>query len=101
MRTAFWITSIVAVLTLASMPAAQEKAVQKKIHSQPSYVLATKEVELAVTRLGGQMAPVTFYRNTDRPVQPYYISPWQDEPPQKMPAPVLVPLRGDFFCMPF
>ena len=36
-----------------------------------------------------------------QPVQPYYISPWQDEAPSKMPAPVLVTLRGDFFCMPF
>ena len=45
-------------------------------------------------------APVTFYRNTKAPVQPYYISPWQKEP-EKAGEPVLETLRGDFFCMPF
>src|SRR5437763_1408689 len=70
-------------------------------HSQPSLILSTPQVELAVTKLGGQLSPVTFYRDSSKPVQPYYISPWQDEPAKAMPVPVLVPLRGDFFCMPF
>jgi hypothetical protein len=70
-------------------------------HSQPSLILSTPQVELAVTKLGGHMSPVTFYRDSSKPVQPYYISPWQDEPAKEMPVPVLVPLRGDFFCMPF
>lgn len=74
---------------------------QRTIHQQPSFVMATKQVELAVTEIGGHMSPVTFFRDSDKPVQPYYISPWQDEKPTAMPAPVLVPLRGDFFCMPF
>lgn len=73
----------------------------RTIHAQPSYVVSTKQVELAVTELGGHMAPVTFFRDSDKPVRPYYVSPWQDEKPSAMPAPVLVPLRGDFFCMPF
>ncbi len=47
------------------------------------------------------MAPVTFYRGTPAPVQPYHISPWQSERIPSLPAPVLVPLRGDFFCLPF
>ncbi len=64
-------------------------------------VLATKEVEVAVTELGAHMAPVTFFRDSGNPVRPYHISPWQDEKPVAMPAPVLVTLRGDFFCMPF
>jgi len=46
------------------------------------------------------MAPVYFHRQSRRPVQPYYISPWQDEG-LKVDEPVLVPLRGDFFCLPF
>lgn len=71
------------------------------VHSQPSAILATKNVEVAVTTRGGHMAPATFYRDSDRPVQPYYVSPWQDEASLPMPAPVLVTLRGDFFCMPF
>lgn len=72
----------------------------RTIHSQPSWVMASDQVELAVTRLGGHMAPVTFERASGRPVQPYHISPWQDEK-LKIGEPVLVPLRGDFFCLPF
>ena len=72
----------------------------KKVANQPSWILRSKDVELAVTQLGGQMAPVTFYRNAAKGIQPYYISPWQSED-VKLSEPVLVPLRGDFFCMPF
>ena len=76
------------------------KATVKTIADQPAWVIRNDRVELAVTQLGGHMAPVTFCRNTATPVQPYYISPWQGEE-RKIPDPVLVPLRGDFFCMPF
>lgn len=75
--------------------------VLRTFHGQPSFVLFNKEVEVAVSRLGGHMAPVTFFRDTTQPVKPYHISPWQDESHAAMPAPVLVPLRGDFFCLPF
>jgi len=68
--------------------------------SQPSWVVRSKEVELAVTQIGGHMAPVTFFRDTPEAVRPYYISPWQNEDVEPE-TPVLVPLRGDFFCMPF
>ena len=73
----------------------------RTIHSQPSFVVSTSQVELAVTELGGHMAPVTFFRSSAKPVRPYHVSPWQDEKPSAMPAPVLNALRGDFFCMPF
>ena len=76
------------------------KPTVKTVHSQPSWIIRTDEVELAVTKLGGHMAPVSFYRDTSSPVQPYYISPWQGEK-RKIAEPVLAPLRGDFFCMPF
>jgi len=76
------------------------KPLVKTVASQPSWVLRNAEVELAVTQLGGHMAPVTFFRNSRRPVRPYYVSPWQGEG-VKVPAPILAPLRGDFFCMPF
>jgi hypothetical protein len=46
------------------------------------------------------MAPVTFGLDGGRPIEPYYISPWQGEGIRPDP-PVLVPLRGDFFCLPF
>lgn len=79
---------------------AGEEETVESFHGQPSWVVRTKEMELAVTQLGGHMAPVTFYRNSDHPVRPYYISPWQEEK-LKLDVPVLMPLRGDFFCMPF
>ncbi len=72
----------------------------KTIASQPSWSVRSRTVELAVTQLGAHMAPVKFYRNTTRPVQPYYINPWHGGN-LKIDDPVLVPLRGDFFCMPF
>ncbi|MDA0658649.1 MAG: hypothetical protein O2931_14915 [Planctomycetota bacterium] len=71
------------------------------IHSQACFLAQSDVVELAVTETGGHLGPVTFYRNSGHPVRPYYISPWQDENAGEMPVPVLVPLRGDFFCMPF
>src|SRR4051794_39017502 len=77
-----WIA--VALFVAGRMAAADEPNLQT-IHSQPSFVLASDQVELAVTRVGGHMAPVTFHRLSDRPVQPYYISPWQDEPAQPVP----------------
>ena len=90
-----------AVIATAAVATAADVAKTRTIHSQPSAILSTKEVEVAVTKLGGNMAPVTFFRDSVKPVQPYHISPWQDEKPVKMPAPVLVTLRGDFFCVPF
>ena len=75
-------------------------AALREIHAQPSYVLANDDVEVAVTRLGGHMAPVTFDRR-GKPFQPYHVSPWQDEKLASVPAAVLAPLRGDFFCLPF
>ncbi len=76
----------------------------RSVHSQASWVFSTDEVEVAVTELGAHMAPVTFCRNGVRPIMPYYISPWQNENPADFPVGlpgVLVPLRGDFFCLPF
>lgn len=71
-----------------------------RIHSQDAWLIQSESVMCAVTRAGGHMAPVTFFANSDTPVQPYYISPWQDEA-VKIDEPVLRPLRGDFFCLPF
>ena len=84
----------------AGQGGANEAAVEREIHAQPSWILANDDVEVAVTKLGGHMAPVTFDRR-GRPFQPYHLSPWQDERIPNLPAAVLVPLRGDFFCLPF
>ena len=70
------------------------------IASEPSFLVENDEVRIALSMRGGHMAPVTFFRNSASPVQPYHISPWQGEGRSLQP-PVLGPLRGDFFCMPF
>lgn len=76
-------------------------ATQDVNNSQAGWRLKSDTVNLFITRNGGHMAPVTFCTDTGSPVQPYYISPWQNEDLQGLPDPVLIPLRGDFFCMPF
>jgi hypothetical protein len=78
----------------SNLPAA-EKVERKVIHSQSSVVLTSADVSVAITERGGHMAPVTFFPKSDRPVQPYHISPWQDEK-LTFDVPVLGPLRGDF-----
>jgi hypothetical protein len=70
------------------------------IASEPSWVIENDTVRIALTLKGGHMAPVTFFRKSESPLQPYYVSPWQGEGKTVQP-PVLGPLRGDFFCMPF
>jgi len=91
----------IGLLSMFAIPGFAEDAILRNQHQQPCLVVGNKQVEVAVTENGGHMAPVTFYRDSDRPLKPYYVSPWQDEKPTEMPVPVLVPLRGDFFCMPF
>jgi len=80
-------------------PSSNPVLTSENIDSQPSWLIRSSNVELAVTELGGHMAPVTFSLDHS-PVQPYYISPWQNEG-ITAPVPVLAPLRGDFFCLPF
>ncbi len=74
----------------------------KTIAHQPSWVICNDTVEMAITQLGGHLAPVTFFPSSRKPIQPYWIAPW-DGSKQKLPpaAGVLKPLRGDFFCLPF
>src|SRR5262245_48849080 len=86
--------------SLPALAAAEGAEPLRTIHSQPSWVIKSSDVELAVTQLGGHMAPVRFYLQDKDPVQPYHVSPWQDEKLEIAEA-VLVPLRGDFFCLPF
>ncbi|MCY2965532.1 MAG: hypothetical protein NT069_18195, partial [Planctomycetota bacterium] len=39
-----------------------DEPARRVIHSQPSVLLSTPQVELAVTEVGGHMSPVTFFR---------------------------------------
>jgi len=75
----------------------------KTVAHQPSWVIRGKTVELALTRRGGHLAPVTFFRDSDSPVQPYHVAPWAGEKATQIPQSeqVLATLRGDFLCMPF
>jgi len=67
---------------------------------QPSWRLASDEVEAFVTQTGGHIGPVTFQIG-GRKIQPYSVAPWAEEKlDAKLPS-ILKVLRGDFFCLPF
>lgn len=81
---------------------------------QECWQVSTPAIDASITVQGGMMAPVVFRLPDGMLAKPYYVSPWQDESevagtastlaasqaPAIEPA-VLVPLRGDFFCLPF
>ena len=68
---------------------------------QPSWVIRAEGIEVFLAQHGGMMGPVFFSdQEKKKTVQPYYISPWQEEG-LKIEEPVMQSLRGDFFCMPF
>ena len=46
---------------------------------QPSWHIASSEVEVCVTELGGHVAPVTFDREGGR-FAPMAVAPWAEEP---------------------
>ena len=72
------------------------------IKGQESWVLETRNIKLCLTKKGGHMAPVVFMKDSEEPVEPYYINPWAEEGLNLENEPdVLIPLRGDFFCLPF
>jgi hypothetical protein len=62
--------------------------------SHPGWRVASDKVDLFITENGGHMAPVTFDVDTDKSIQPYYISPWQNEDLTDFADPVLAPLGG-------
>ncbi len=67
---------------------------------QPSWRIATSEVEAFVTQTGGHVGPVTF-RVGDRKIRPFAVAPWAEEETDRSLPPILKVLRGDFFCLPF
>ena len=70
------------------------------IHGQPSWRLASAQVEAFVTELGGHLGPITFDRK-GRKLQPYSVAPWAEEVTDPSLPSILKALRGDFFCLPF
>lgn len=93
--------SALSLLISLALPGAAHQALGRTetVHSQPAWVLQNANVRLSLTHIGGQMVP-EFFLNSAHPVRPYYVSPWQDEGLHLTP-PVLISLRGDFFCLPF
>jgi len=67
---------------------------------QPSWRIATRDVEAFVTETGGHLGPVTF-RLGKKKIQPFSIAPWAQEPTSAALPAMLKVLRGDFFCLPF
>jgi hypothetical protein len=70
------------------------------VRGQPSWRIASDQVEAFVTQTGGHVGPVTFDRR-DRRITPYSVAPWAEERDAPPKEPILKVLRGDFFCMPF
>ena len=69
------------------------------IHGEPSFHLATPELDLDITARGGHLAPVVFHL-PGRDVSPYALAPWEPADFPEIP-PLLAVLRGDFLCFPF
>jgi hypothetical protein len=70
------------------------------IDGQPSWTIRNTCMQLSLTKLGGHLGAVSFHRNGNHRAEPYYTAPWATEK-QRIDEPVLIPLRGDFFCLPF
>ena len=70
------------------------------IDGQPSWTIRNTCMQVSLTKLGGHLGGVSFHRNGNHRAEPYFTAPWATEP-GKIADPVLIPLRGDFFCLPF
>jgi hypothetical protein len=75
-------------------------AAKRAVLGQPSWRLASSEVEAFVTVMGGHLSQVTFERGV-RKIRPYAVAPWAEESRDASLPSVLQVLRGDFFCLPF
>ena len=87
-------------MKIQSSPCAARKLLFVKVHGQPSWRIASSEVEAFVTRTGGHLGPVTFDRKNGK-FAPLEVAPWAEESDLDGIPQILRVLRGDFFCMPF
>ena len=71
-----------------------------RILGEPSFELHSDLTSVAVTRDGGQLAPVQYVLG-NKTVTPFHVAPWAGLKEARSLPPVLRTLRGDFFCMPF
>jgi len=75
---------------------------QDIIFCQPSWVMESTTVRMAVTHLGAHMGPVQFCgKREGSSIEPYCVSPWQCEENTVPGGQSEKVLRGDFFCLPF
>ncbi|HWX21570.1 MAG TPA: hypothetical protein VN578_16835 [Candidatus Binatia bacterium] len=72
----------------------------RTILGQPSWRLASPQIEAFVSQMGGHMGPVTFDRRGQK-LRPYSVAPWTEERFHPPLQPIIQALRGDFFCLPF
>jgi len=63
--------------------------------------IKNSRIELTINERIGQLGPVLFRIDSDRPIAPYYKSHWSGKAANRDYPPHLVNLQGDFFCMPF
>ena len=77
------------------------RALLQVVHQEPAYCFGPASTRVCITRTAGMMAPVTFFADSDSPIQPYHIAPWCNEGTAPDLIPLLAVLRGDFFCAPF
>jgi hypothetical protein len=76
----------------------------RTVLGQPSWRLATPQVEVFVTRQGGHVGPVKFKLEGRRTLAPFSVAPWAQEQEiqrDRNTPDIIKVLRGDFFCMPF
>ena len=71
------------------------------VHNAEGWQVETKSVNMFTTKGSAMTAPVYFQFENGKTVQPYYVSPWQDENKNGMGNDCLKNLRGEFFCLPF
>ncbi len=72
----------------------------QEVLGQPSWRIASHEVEAFLTETGGHLGPVTFDVGGKK-IQPFSVAPWAEESTAADLPTMLKVLRGDFFCLPF
>lgn len=70
------------------------------IHGSPSFTLKSTELSLAVTRMGGHLAPL-IYHLPGLDASPLALAPWRPSEVDPALPRLLTELRGDFLCLPF
>lgn len=68
MRPSYFMAMNVSLIAATAAVSTADGAKLRTVRSQSGVVVATKQVEVAVTKLGGRTVPVTFFRDSAQPV---------------------------------